>query len=95
MYRLRVVYGKSKDAMYISQDDTIKIFTDAFEKAMMPFVKSEVTGRIDINFAHPLTDGYTSTGEIFDMYLSEDRSKQDSSCRIYYHVCRICSCLRR
>ncbi|MBR2784844.1 MAG: TIGR03936 family radical SAM-associated protein [Clostridia bacterium] len=72
MYRLRVVYGKSKDAMYISQDDTIKIFTDAFEKAMMPFVKSEVTGRIDINFAHPLTDGYTSTGEIFDMYLSED-----------------------
>ena len=62
MYRLRVVYGKSKDAMYISQDDTIKIFTDAFEKAMMPFVKSEVTGRIDINFAHPLTDGYTSTG---------------------------------
>ena len=40
MYRLRVVYGKSKDAMYISQDDTVKIFTDAFEKAMMPFVKS-------------------------------------------------------
>ena len=72
MYRLRVVYGKSKDAMYISQDDTVKIFTDAFEKAMMPFVKSEVTGKIDINFAHPLADGYTSTGEIFDMYLTEE-----------------------
>ena len=72
MYRLRVVYGKSKDAMYISQDDTVKIFTEAFEKAMMPIVLSQATGKLEINFAHPLADGYTSTGEIFDMFLNEE-----------------------
>lgn len=72
MNKLRIVYGKSKDAMYISQEDTVKIFNDAFFKAGIPVVKSKSTGLVDIMFAHPLTDGYESTGEIFEINLTEE-----------------------
>ncbi len=72
MNKLRVVYGKSKDAMYISQEDTVKIFNDAFLKAQIPVVKSENTNLVEMMFAHPLTDGYESTGEIFEVNLTEE-----------------------
>lgn len=72
MNKLRLVYGKSRDAMYISQEDTIKIFSEAFSKTGLPVVKSKSTNMVDMMFAHPLTDGYESTGEIFEMYLSEE-----------------------
>lgn len=72
MNKLRVVYGKSKDAMYISQEDTVKIFNDAFLKAQIPVVKSENTDMVEMMFAHPLTDGYESTGEIFEVNLTEE-----------------------
>ena len=72
MNKLRIVYGKSRDAMYISQEDTIKIFSEAFSKTGLPVVKSKSTDMVDMMFAHPLTDGYESTGEIFEMYLTED-----------------------
>ena len=72
MNKLRLVYGKSRDAMYISQEDTIKIFSEAFSKAGLPVVKSKSTNMVDMMFAHPLTDGYESTGEIFEIYLSEE-----------------------
>ena len=61
MNKLRLVYGKSRDAMYISQEDTIKIFTEAFTNAGLPVVKSNSTNMVDMMFAHPLTDGYEST----------------------------------
>lgn len=72
MNKLRIVYSKSKDAMYISQEDTVKIFDDAFLKAAIPVVKSQNTNFVDMMFAHPLTDGYQSTGEIFDVNLTEE-----------------------
>lgn len=72
MNKLRVVYGKSRDAIYISQEETIKIFNGAFDQAALPVVKSNSTGMVDIMFAHPLTDGYESTGEIMDLCLTED-----------------------
>ena len=72
MNKLRLVYGKSRDAMYISQEDTIKIFSDAFSKAGLPVVKSKSTNLVDMMFAHPLTDGYESTGEIFEINLTEE-----------------------
>ena len=72
MNKLRLVYGKSRDAMYISQEDTIKIFTEAFTNAGLPVVKSNSTNMVDMMFAHPLTDGYESTGEIFEIMLTED-----------------------
>ena len=72
MNKLRIVYSKSKDAMYISQEDTVKIFDDAFLKAAIPVVKSQNTNLVDMMFAHPLTDGYQSTGEIFDVNLTEE-----------------------
>ena len=72
MNKLRLVYGKSRDAMYISQEDTIKIFSDAFSKAGLPVVRSKSTNLVDMMFAHPLTDGYESTGEIFEIDLTEE-----------------------
>lgn len=72
MNKLRLVYGKSRDAMYISQEDTIRVFSDAFSKTGLPVVKSKSTNMVDMMFAHPLTDGYESTGEIFEMYLTEE-----------------------
>ena len=72
MNKLRLVYGKSRDAMYISQEDTIRIFSEAFSKAELPVVKSNSTNMVDMMFAHPLTDGYESTGEIFEIMLTED-----------------------
>ena len=72
MNKLRLVYGKSRDAMYISQEDTIRIFSEAFSKDELPVVKSNSTNMVDMMFAHPLTDGYESTGEIFEIMLTED-----------------------
>ena len=72
MNKLRVVYGKSKDAMYISQEDTIRIFSDAFLKAQIPVVRSKDSNLVEMMFAHPLTDGYESTGEIFEVNLTEE-----------------------
>ena len=72
MNKLRLVYGKSRDAMYISQEDTIKVFTEAFTNAGLPVVKSNSTNMVDMMFAHPLTDGYESTGEIFEIALTEE-----------------------
>lgn len=72
MNKLRLVYGKSRDAMYISQEDTIRIFSEAFSKAELPVVKSNSTNMVDMMFAHPLADGYESTGEIFEIMLTED-----------------------
>ena len=72
MNKLRVVYGKSKDAMYISQEDTIRIFSDSFLKAQIPVVRSKDSNLVEMMFAHPLTDGYESTGEIFEVNLTEE-----------------------
>ena len=72
MNRLRLVYGKSKDAIYISQEETVKILNDTFIKAQVPIVKSNSTNMVDIMFAHPLTDGYQSTGEIVEVFLTEE-----------------------
>ena len=72
MNRLRLVYGKSKDAIYISQEETVKILNDTFIKAQVPIVKSNSTNMVDIMFAHPLTDGYQSTGEIVEIFLTEE-----------------------
>lgn len=72
MNKLRVVYGKSKDAMYISQEDTIRIFSDAFLKAQIPVVRSKDSNLVEMMFAHPLTYGYESTGEIFEVNLTEE-----------------------
>ncbi len=72
MNKLRIIYGKSRDALYISQEDTIKIFSQAFAETDIPAVRSKNTNLVDMMFAHPLTDGYESTGEIFEMALSEE-----------------------
>ena len=72
MNKLRVVYGKSKDAMYISQEDTIRIFSDAFLKAQIPVVRSKDSNLVEMMFAHPLTAGYESTGVIFEVNLTEE-----------------------
>lgn len=72
MNKLRITYGKSRDAMYISQEDTIKIFTEAFSNAQLPVVHYQSTDMAEIMFAHPLADGYESTGEIFDIFLTEE-----------------------
>ena len=72
MNRLRLVYGKSKDAIYISQEETVKILNDTFTKAQIPVVKSNSTNMVDIIFAHPLIDGYKSTGEVVEVNLTEE-----------------------
>ena len=83
MNRLRLVYGKSKDAIYISQEETVKILNDTFTKAQIPVVKSNSTNMVDIIFAHPLIDGYKSTGEVVEVNLTEE-IEIDEEERYYY-----------
>ena len=72
MEKLRVVYSKSKEAVYLSHLDTLKVFCEAFARAdiLVEYTKG-FNPRVEITFAHPLSVGIESVGEIFEVVLSE------------------------
>lgn len=72
MEKLRVIYSKSKEAVYMSHLDTLKIIEQALSRADMPVEFSNgFNPRPEINFAHPLSVGIESVGEIFEVLLKE------------------------
>lgn len=72
MEKLRVIYSKSKEAIYLSHLDTLKVFCEALARANIPVEFSKgYNPRPEITFAHPLSVGIESTGEIFEVILSE------------------------
>lgn len=73
MEKLRVIYSKSKEAIYLSHLDTLKIFQQALIRAGISVEYSKgFNPRPEINFAHPLSVGIESIGEIFDIILTEE-----------------------
>lgn len=72
MEKLRVIYSKSKEAIYMSHLDTLKVIEQALSRADIPVEFSNgFNPRPEINFAHPLSVGIESTGEIFEILLTE------------------------
>ncbi len=72
MEKLQIVYSKSKEAIYLSHLDVIKVFEEALSRADIPVVFSKgYNPRPELVFAHPLTVGIESTGEILEVKLEE------------------------
>lgn len=72
MEKLRVLYSKSKEAIYLSHLDVSKIFQEALVRANIPVEYSKgFNPRQELVFAHPLSVGIESTGEIVEIILTE------------------------
>lgn len=72
MEKLRVIYSKSKEAVYLSHLDISKVFQQALIRADMSVEYSKgFNPRPDLVFAHPLSVGIESTGEIVEIILTE------------------------
>ncbi len=72
MYKLRITYTKSKEAVYISHLDLIGIIERAFRRADIKVGYSNgFNPRPNITFAAPLSVGIESTGEIFEIVIEE------------------------
>lgn len=72
MEKLRVVYSKSKEAIYLSHLDMIRVFETSLARAniLVEYTKG-YNPRPELVFAHPLSVGIESTGEIFEVSLVE------------------------
>lgn len=72
MYRLRLQYTKQGDLMYISHLDLLKVFERSLKRANIDVKYSEgFNPRPLITFAHPLSLGIESTGEICEIETNE------------------------
>ena len=72
MEKLQIIYSKSQEAIYLSHLDIVKIFEQAFSRADIPVAFSNgFNPRAEIVFAHPLSVGIESTGEILEAKLTE------------------------
>lgn len=72
MDKLRVVYSKSKEAIYLSHLDMIRVFETSLARANILVEHSNgYNPRPELVFAHPLSVGIESTGEIFEVSLVE------------------------
>lgn len=73
MEKLQIVYSKSKEAVYLSHLDVMKVFEQALSRANIPVVFSNgFNPRPELVFAHPLSVGIESTGEILEVKLAEN-----------------------
>ncbi|MDD2376208.1 MAG: TIGR03936 family radical SAM-associated protein [Clostridia bacterium] len=73
MVKLRAVYSKSKESMFLSHLDIIGVFEKTFRRANIPLEYSKgYNPRPEIVFAHPLSVGIESKGEIFEAILVEE-----------------------
>lgn len=72
MESLRIVFSKSKNAIFLSHIDIIKIFEDSFRRANISIKYSNKnTSKALITFADPLPKGIESVGEIIEIILIE------------------------
>jgi len=72
MEKLRVVYSKSKEAIFLSHLDMIRVFETALARAdILVEHTNGFNPRPELVFAHPLSVGIESTGEIFEVNLVE------------------------
>jgi len=73
MVKLRAVYSKSKESMYLSHLDIMGVFEKTFRRANIPLEYSKgYNPRPEIVFAHPLSVGIESNGEIFEAILVDE-----------------------
>lgn len=72
MEKLRIIYSKSKEAIYMSHLDSVKVFEQALRRANIPvsYIKSDEQN-LELVFAHPLSVGIESTGEVAEIVLDE------------------------
>ena len=72
MEKLQIIYSKSKEAAYLSHLDVMKVFEQALSRANIPVMFSNgFNPRPELVFAHPLSVGIESTGEILEVKLLE------------------------
>lgn len=72
MEKLRVIYSKSKEAIYLSHLDVSRVFQEALTRASISVEYSKgFSPRPELVFAHPLSVGIESTGEIVEIMLAE------------------------
>ncbi len=72
MERLRVIYSKSKEAIYVSHLDIIKIFEQSLSRANINVhFTSGFNPKPELVFAHPLSVGIESIAEIVEITLEE------------------------
>ena len=72
MKKLKVVYSKSKEAVFLSHMDVARILKQALNRAEISVqTVSENKKQLDISFASPLAVGIESTAEIAEIVLSE------------------------
>ena len=72
MEKLRVVYSKSKEAVFLSHLDLVRIFGQALKRANISVEYTKgYNKKPDLTFAHPLSVGIESTGEIVEIILTE------------------------
>lgn len=72
MEKLRITYSKSREAIYLSHLDVSKVFQEALIRADMCVEYGKgFNPRPEIVFAHPLSVGVESTGEIVEVILTE------------------------
>ncbi|MEG2348737.1 MAG: TIGR03936 family radical SAM-associated protein [Clostridia bacterium] len=72
MERLRVIYSKSKETIYLSHLDVMRLFEQALSRANITVEYSKgFNPRPEIVFAHPLSIGIESTGEVVDILITE------------------------
>ncbi len=72
MEKLQVIYSKSKEAIYMSHLDIVKVFEEALSRADIPVAYSNgFNPRPELVFAHPLSVGIESTGEVVEIILTE------------------------
>ena len=73
MEKLQVTYSKSKEAIYMSHLDIVKVFEEALSRADIPVAYSNgFNPRPELVFAHPLSVGIESTGEVVEIMLTEN-----------------------
>lgn len=73
MEKLQIIYSKSKEATFLSHLDVMKVFEQALSRADIPVMFSKgFNPRPELVFAHPLSVGIESTGEIVEIKLNEN-----------------------
>lgn len=73
MTRLRAVYSKSKESMYLSQLDMIGVLEKSFNRASILFEYTKLPNpRPNIVFAAHIEVGIESNGEIFEISLFDE-----------------------
>ena len=78
MEKIRCSFSKNNEAMFLSHLDTKDVFEKALRRANVPCNYSNgFNPRINIIFAHPLSVGIESKGEIFDLEVTKKIDLRD------------------